>query len=146
MPDSGTEITKSASTGDSVAKRTPMAIRVAWIPCPAIKVSGLAKYTYSNRQPFGSAVAQRCERTPLSSIATSSPGSISRTKEAPTISNPALSDATTQPVSNLPSTNGRTPWRSRAAYNVCSSIKTKEKAPSNCGRTAIALASTFFSF
>ena len=36
-------------------------------------------------------------------------------------------------------------WRSRAAYKVCSSIKTSEKAPSSFGNTAIALASTFFS-
>ena len=62
------------------------------------------------------------------------------------MSKAADSDATTQPFSNLPSTNGRTPWRSRAAYSVCSSIKTNEKAPSSCGRTDIALASTFFSF
>ena len=61
------------------------------------------------------------------------------------MSNAALSDATTQPVSSLPSTNGRTPCRSRAAYKVCSSIKTRENAPSSCGNTAIALASTFFS-
>ena len=79
-------------------------------------------------------------------MAINSPGSISRTKAAPTISKAALSDATTQPFSNLPKTNGRTPWRSRAAYNVCSSINTSEKAPCSCGRTEIALASTFFSF
>ena len=97
-------------------------------------------------QPFGSGAAHICERRPSSSIARNSPGSTSRTNAAPTISSAADSDATTQPRSSFPITSGLTPWRSRAAYRVRSSIKTNEKAPSSKGRTASALASTFFSF
>ena len=145
MPDSGTGITRSASTGASIARRCPMRPRTAWILCPAIVVSGRARYTYSKMQPFGSGVAHICERIPSSLIARNSPGSTSRTNAAPTISSAAVSDATTQPRSSFPITSGRTPWRSRAAYKVCSSIKTSEKAPSSFGRTASALASTFFS-
>ena len=72
-----------------------------------------------------------------------SPGSTSRTKEAPTMSSAADSDATTQPCSNLPITSGRTPCRSRAAYKVCSSIKTRENAPLSWGRTSSAEDSKF---
>ena len=96
-------------------------------------------------QPLGSGVAHICERIPSSLIARNSPGSTSRTNAAPTMSRAADSDATTQPRSSLPITSGRTPWRSRAAYKVCSSIKTSEKAPSSFGKTASALASTLFS-
>ena len=96
-------------------------------------------------QPLGSGVAHICDRIPSSLIAKNSPGSTSRTNAAPTISSAAVSEATTQPRSSLPITRGRTPWRSRAAYKVFSSMNTSEKAPSNFGRTAIALASTFFS-
>ncbi|CAB5002466.1 unannotated protein [freshwater metagenome] len=96
-------------------------------------------------QPLGSGFAHISDRIPSSLIARNSPGSTSRTNAAPTISRAADSDATTQPRSSFPITSGRTPWRSRAAYKVCSSINTSEKAPSSFGRTAIALASTFFS-
>ncbi|WP_242473639.1 hypothetical protein [Blastococcus sp. TML/M2B] len=54
-------------------------------------------------------------RSPFSSIAMSSPGSTSRTTEAPTMSSAAVSLATTQPRSSRPSTSGRTPCGSRAA-------------------------------
>ena len=96
-------------------------------------------------QPLGSGVAHICDRIPSSLMARNSPGSTSLTKAAPTISKAADSDATTQPRSSFPITSGLTPWRSRAAYKVCSSIKTSEKAPSSFGKTASALASTFFS-
>ena len=145
MPDSGTGITRSASTGASFANCWPIFPRTAWMLCPAIVVSGLARYTYSKMQPLGSAVAHISERIPSSLIAKNSPGSTSRTNAAPTISSAADSDATTQPRSNFPSTSGRTPCRSRAAYKVFSSIKTSENAPSNLGSTARALASTLFS-
>jgi hypothetical protein len=49
----------------------------------------------------------------------SSPGSISRTNVAPTMSRAAVSLATTQPPVSLPSTSGLNPSGSRAAYNVC---------------------------
>jgi hypothetical protein len=48
-------------------------------------------------------------------MAISSPGSISRTKDAPTMSSAAVSLATTQPRSSRPSTSGRKPCGSRAA-------------------------------
>ena len=95
--------------------------------------------------PLGSGAAHISDLIPSSLIARNSPGSTSRTNAAPTISRAADSDATTQPRSSFPITSGRTPWRSRAAYKVRSSINTSEKAPSNNGNTASALASTFFS-
>src|SRR5690349_6086716 len=60
-------------------------------------------------QPFGSGLANRAERSPSASIASSSPGSTSRTNEAPTMSSAAVSLATTQPRDSRPSTSGRTP-------------------------------------
>ena len=115
MPDSGTPITRSASTGCSRARVRPMATRAEYMLRPAITLSGRARYTYSNRQPFGSGVANRLDRRPSSPIESSSPGSTSRTKLAPTVSRAAVSLATTQPRSIRPSTNGRTPYGSRAA-------------------------------
>src|ERR1700733_12294643 len=73
---------------------------------------------------------------------TSSPGAISRTNVAPTMSSAAVSLATTQPPFRRPSTSGRKPCGSRAAYSVCSSMKTREYAPLASGRTAAAAAST----
>ncbi len=73
---------------------------------------------------------------------TSSPGAISRTNVAPTMSSAAVSLATTQPPFRRPSTSGRKPCGSRAAYSVCSSMKTSEYAPLASGRTAAAAAST----
>ncbi|CPB98764.1 Uncharacterised protein [Mycobacterium tuberculosis] len=55
------------------------------------------------------------DRTPSASIASNSPGSISRTNEAPTMSSAAVSEATTQPRSKRPSDSGRTPYGSRHA-------------------------------
>jgi hypothetical protein len=74
---------------------------------------------------------------------TSSPGAISRTKLAPTMSSAAVSLATTQPLSSRPSTSGRKPCGSRAAYSVCSSMKTSEYAPLASGSTAAAARSTW---
>ena len=45
------------------------------------------------------------------------------------MSSAAVSLATTQPRSSRPSTSGRTPCGSRAAYSVSSSMKTRLKAP-----------------
>ena len=53
----------------------------------------------------------------------------------------AVSLATTQPRSSRPSTSGRTPWGSRAAYRVSSSMKTKLNAPLSSGSTSSAVAS-----
>src|SRR6202795_4715552 len=73
---------------------------------------------------------------------TSSPGAISRTNVAPTMSSAAVSLATTQPPFRRPSTSGRKPCGSRAAYSVCSSMKTSEYAPLPSGRIAAAAVST----
>ena len=75
-------------------------------------------------------------------MTTSSPGSISRTNAAPTMSSAAVSLATTQPRASRPSTSGRKPCGSRAAYRVRSSMKTSEYAPRTSGSTASALSST----
>ena len=109
VPDSGTPITRSASTGFSWASLRPMSTRVLCTDRPAIVLSGRARYTYSKTQPFGSGFANRVERTPSASMASSSPGSMSRTNDAPTMSSAAVSEATTQPRSSRPSDNGRTP-------------------------------------
>ena len=57
------------------------------------------------------------------------------------MSSAAVSEATTQPRSSRPRTSGRTPWGSRAAYRVCSSMNTKQKAPRRRGSTSRAAAS-----
>ena len=49
----------------------------------------------------------------------------------------ALSLATTQPRSRRPSTSGRMPYRSRAAYRLCSFMNTKQNAPASCGSSRI---------
>ncbi len=79
---------------------------------------------------------------PAASMASSSPGSTSRTMVAPTMSSAAVSLATTQPRSSRPSTSGRTPCGSRAAYSVCSSAKTSENAPRSRGSSRSAASST----
>ena len=58
------------------------------------------------------------------------------------MSSAAVSLATTQPLSSRPSTSGRKPCGSRAAYSVCSSMKTSEYAPLTSGRTVAAAVST----
>ena len=72
----------------------------------------------------------------------SSPGSTSRTNDAPTMSSAAVSLATTQPRARRPSTSGRKPCGSRAAYRVCSSMNTSEYAPRTSGSVASTLSST----
>ena len=62
-------------------------------------------------------------------MASISPGSTSRTTLAPMVASAASSEATTQPRSSRPSTSGRMPCGSRAAYSVSSFIQTNEKAP-----------------
>ncbi len=141
VPDSGVAITRSASAGASAASLRPISTRERCTLRPAMSVSGRARYTYSKTQPLGFAAAKRVERSPFSSMATSSPGSISRMKEAPQMSRAAVSEATTQPRSSRPRTSGRMPCGSRAAYSVCSSMKTREKAPSTSGRTLAAASS-----
>ena len=86
-------------------------------------------------------MAKLRERSPFSSMLISSPGATSRTNEAPTMSSAAVSLATTQPLSSRPSTSGRTPCGSRAAYRVSSSMKTRQKAPRSRGSTCIAASS-----
>lgn len=89
-------------------------------------------------QPLGSGVANREERRPSASIAISSPGSTSRTNDAPMMSRAAVSLATTQPRSSLPSTSGRTPCGSRAAYRVSSSENARQNAPRRVGSSSSA--------
>ena len=69
-------------------------------------------------------------------MATISPGSMSRTNEAPTMSKAQVSEATTQPPSRRPNDSGRTPCGSRAAYNVWPSVTMKQKAPLTRGRSS----------
>ena len=57
------------------------------------------------------------------------------------MSSAAVSLATTQPRSSRPSTSGRTPCGSRAAYSVSSSMKTRENAPRSLGSTSSAACS-----
>ena len=57
------------------------------------------------------------------------------------MSRAAVSLATTQPRSSRPSTSGRKPCGSRAAYSVRSSMKTSEYAPRTSGSAASAPAS-----
>ena len=75
-------------------------------------------------------------------MAISSPGSISRTTLAPIVARAASSEATTQPRSSRPSTSGRMPWGSRAAYSVSSFIQTNENAPRSIGSTSRARCSS----
>ena len=142
VPDSGTGITRSASTGCSRARLRPIRTRALWTTVPAMRESGRARYTYSNTQPLGSAGAKREVRRPSASMAMTSPGSTSRTTLAPRMSSAEVSEATTQPRSSRPRTSGRTPWRSRAAYSVCSSMNTSENAPSSSARTVRAVSSS----
>ena len=55
-------------------------------------------------------------------------------KLAPTMSSAAVSLAITQPRSSRPSTSGRMPCGSRAAYSVFSSMKIRLNAPLTFGR------------
>ena len=58
------------------------------------------------------------------------------------MSNAAVSLATTQPVRNRPSTSGRTPCRSRAAYSVVGVMNTSENAPLRRGSTSSVMSSS----
>ena len=71
-----------------------------------------------------------------------SPGSTSRTTLAPIVASAASSLATTQPRSRRPSTSGRMPCGSRAAYSVFSFIHTKQNAPRSSGSTSSARCSS----
>ena len=59
-----------------------------------------------------------------------SPGSISLTCSAPTISKAQVSDDNTQPSPNFPNTNGRTPLGSLIPISFVRVIATTENAPS----------------
>ena len=50
------------------------------------------------------------------------------------MSSAAVSEATTQPRSSRPSDSGRTPYGSRAAYRVFSSMKVRQNAPRTVGQ------------
>ena len=115
-------MTRSAAAGYSAASRRPISTRVACSPRPPMVVSGRARYTYSNRHTLGAAAANRRDRRPRSSSEMNSPGSTSRTKDAPTMSSAAVSLATTHPLASFPTTSGRNPWGSRAAYRAFSSM------------------------
>ena len=66
-------------------------------------------------------------RRPARSSATSSPGSTSRTNQAPTMSSAAVSEAITQPPpGSWPMQRGRKPCGSRAPNTVCSSMTISE--------------------
>ena len=67
---------------------------------------------------------------------------MSRTKEAPTMSSAAVSEATTQPRSSRPSDSGRTPCGSRHAYSVFSSMNVRQNAPRTVGSSSSAACSS----
>ena len=72
------------------------------------------------------------ERHPPASMTSSSPGSTSRTKWAPTMSRAGVSDARTQPpASRRPRQSGRKPLGSRTPMSWSSSQITRENAPSS---------------
>ena len=114
VPDSGVGITRSASTGASCASRRPISTRVAHAaPGDGGVRPGEVDVLEDAALRLGAAKWEL--RMPSASMASSSPGSTSRTKDAPTMSSAAVSLAITQPRSRRPSTSGRTPCGSRAA-------------------------------
>src|SRR5512145_3023411 len=96
VPDSGTGMTRSASTGYSRASRRPMSTRTVCTRWSFMSVSGRARYTNSKRQCLGAGSAKWRLRRPSSSTAMSSPGSTSRMYDAPTMSRAAVSDEATE--------------------------------------------------
>ena len=70
------------------------------------------------------------ERIPWSLMMTTSPGSMSRTKDAPIRSKAQVSEERTHPSSSLPSERGRRPLGSRKPMISFSPMTTAEKAPS----------------
>ena len=58
------------------------------------------------------------------------------------MSSAAVSDATTQPRSSRPSDSGRTPYGSRAAYRVFSSMNVRQNAPRTVGSSSSAACSS----
>ena len=119
VPDSGTGMTRSASTGCS--RRQPAADLDPGGVHAAAGDRGVraGQVDVLEQAALGLGLGERCDdRSPCSSIAMSSPGSTSRTNAAPTMSSAAVSLATTQPRSSRPSTSGRMPCGSRAAYSV----------------------------
>ncbi len=79
-------------------------------------------------RPLGSA-CKLCR--PASSIQTTSPGTTSRTRSAPTRSSAHVSEATTQSSPTRPRVSGLIPKGSRKATRVPSAMATTEYAPSN---------------
>ena len=62
-------------------------------------------------------------------ILSTSPGSRSRTYSAPMMSRAQVSEATMAASPSRPSTRGRKPRESRAAYSVSPTLRASENAP-----------------
>lgn len=101
VPDSGTELTISASTGCSIANCLPHCNRTAYTICPSNILSDRAKYTYSKIQNacvlLSGLSTISIVRIPCRVISIISPGNTSRTYWAPIERKPQDSDDTTQP-------------------------------------------------
>ncbi len=132
LEESGTLNTSSApGTGHSRASWRPRARRARSTEPPKILLSGRAKYTCSNTQRWSSRRSKgKMERSPSASTTNISPGSISRSYTAPTMSSAHVSDANTGLPSRRPSTRGRQPRGSRAAISASPSAINTLYAPS----------------
>ncbi len=108
--ESGTEITKSTSAGCSFASSCPILRLIVSTYSPKTKLSGLAKYIYSNIQCFGVLGSNGCEDFISScSMIKISPGLISLIKSAPIISKAHDSDAIITESFNFPILKGLKP-------------------------------------
>ena len=98
FPDSGTPVTRSASTGESCARNLPALILLAYTLTPSIWLSGLAKYMYSKMHlasfSFGRAMLISDSIPPAGVIVITSPGNTSLMNSAPIVSSAQVSDVT----------------------------------------------------
>lgn len=120
VPDSGTELTISASTGCSMANCLPHCSLTAYTICPSNMLSDLAKYTYSKMQNacalFSGLSTISMVLIPCLVISIISPGNTSRTYWAPIERKPQDSEDTTQPSASLDSSHS--PSRAMVTYEL----------------------------
>ena len=130
--ESGTLKTRSAfGAGHSCARRRPRARRARSTEPPKMRLSGRAKYTCSKTHRLSSRASNgKSERSPAASAAKISPGRMSRSYVAPTISSAQVSDAKTGAPFRRPMTRGRQPRGSRTASSVSPNAMTMLNAPS----------------
>ena len=143
VPDSGTGITRSASTGNSRASWRPISTRACVDAAAGDGGVGAGEVDVLEHAALGRGLGEAVGAQAVLVDRRSARRARPRGRRwRRSVARAASSEATTQPRSSRPRTSGRMPCGSRAAYSVSSFIQTNEKAPRSSGSTSSARCSS----